>query len=41
MGDLYGNSGAIALGNMRTKMVRDMNEKVKSKSCGINTRKYC
>lgn len=29
MGDLYGNSGAIALGNMRTKMVRDMNEKVK------------
>jgi len=29
MGDLYGTSGAIALGNMRTQMVRDMNKNIK------------
>lgn len=37
MADLYGTSGAIALGNMRTQMVRDMNDRVKEHNEKVQT----
>jgi len=37
MADLYGTSGAIALGNMRTKMVRDMNDNIKEHNEKVQT----
>ena len=37
MSDLYGTSGAIALGNMRTQMVRDMNNNIKEHNEKVQT----
>lgn len=37
MADLYGTSGAISLGNMRTQMVRDMNDRIKEHNENVQT----
>jgi hypothetical protein len=37
MADLYGTSGAISLGNMRTQMVRDMNNHIKEHNEKVQT----
>ena len=37
MADLYGTSGAIALGNMRTQMVREMNNNIKEHNEKVQT----
>lgn len=37
MSDLYGTSGAISLGNMRTQMVRDMNNHIKEHNEKVQT----